>query len=132
MRFSLQSFVEASTRSGRRYARTAEGAEVVNVGITTGEETVIAATSKRARDAVEGGRDQFPVRPGRGVILIKIDRRRQGDRRDRVVGRSRSADRGNHARQRADDQHDEVRSHRPRRQGQGADAARRLHARRAE
>jgi hypothetical protein len=30
---------------GRRYARTAEGAEVVSVGITTGEETVIAATS---------------------------------------------------------------------------------------
>ena len=44
MRFSLQPFVEASTRSGRRYARTAEGAEVVHVGITTGEETVIAAT----------------------------------------------------------------------------------------
>ena len=32
MRFSLQGFVEASTRSGRRYARTADGAEVVTVG----------------------------------------------------------------------------------------------------
>ena len=52
MRFSLQSFVEASTRSGRRYARTADGAEVVSVGITTGEETVIAATAQRPRDAV--------------------------------------------------------------------------------
>ena len=51
LRFSLEPFVEASTRSGRRYARTADGAEVVSVGITTGEETVIAATAERARDA---------------------------------------------------------------------------------
>src|SRR5687767_5532083 len=33
MRFSLEPFVEASTRSGRRFARTAEGAEVVSVEI---------------------------------------------------------------------------------------------------
>ena len=33
LRFSCEPFVEPSTRSGRRYARTADGAEVVSVGI---------------------------------------------------------------------------------------------------
>ena len=88
---------------------------------------------ERASDAVEGRGGQFPFGswPRRHPDQDRFPRR-QGDRRDRVVRRSRFADRRNHARQRADDQHDEVRSHRPRRQGQGADAARRLHARRAE
>jgi len=73
LRFSLQPFVEASTRSGRRYARTAEGAEVVNVGITTGEETVIAATAKARAMLCPAEEVNFLSGPGRGVILIKID-----------------------------------------------------------
>jgi DNA gyrase subunit A len=73
MRFSLQPFVEASTRSGRRFARTAEGAEVVNVGITTGEETVIAATSNARAMLSKAEEVNFLSGPGRGVILIKID-----------------------------------------------------------
>ncbi len=73
MRFSLQSFVEASTRSGRRYARTAAGAEVVSVGITTGEETVIAATSNARAMLSKADEVNFLSGPGRGVILIKID-----------------------------------------------------------
>jgi DNA gyrase subunit A len=73
MRFSLQPFVEASTRSGRRFARTAEGAEVVNVGITTGEETVIAATSNARAMLSKADEVNFLSGPGRGVILIKID-----------------------------------------------------------
>ena len=72
MRFSLQGFVEASTRSGRRYARTAEGAEVVNVGITTGEETVIAATAKARAMLCPAEEVNFLSGPGRGVILIKV------------------------------------------------------------
>ena len=72
MRFSLQGFVEASTRSGRRYARTAEDAEVVNVGITTGEETVIAATAKARAMLSKADEINFLSGPGRGVILIKL------------------------------------------------------------
>jgi DNA gyrase subunit A len=73
LRFGLQPFVEASTRAGRRYARTAADAEVVNVGITTGEETVIAATAN-ARAILSKAEDvNFLSGPGRGVILIKID-----------------------------------------------------------
>jgi DNA gyrase subunit A len=72
MRFSLQPFVEASTRSGRRYARVAEDAEVVNVGITTGEETVIAATAKARAMLAKADEINFLGGPGRGVILIKL------------------------------------------------------------
>ncbi len=73
MRFSLQGLVEASTRSGRRYARTADGAEVVTVALTTGEETVIAATSAARAMLCPVEEVNFLSGPGRGVILIKID-----------------------------------------------------------
>ena len=73
LRFGLQPFVEASTRSGRRYARTADGAEVVTVGITTGDETVIAATSNARAMLSKADEVNFLSGPGRGVILIKID-----------------------------------------------------------
>jgi DNA gyrase subunit A len=73
MRFSLEGFVEASTRSGRRYARTADGAEVVTVAMTTGEETIIAATSAARAMLTPAEEVNFLSGPGRGVILIKID-----------------------------------------------------------
>jgi DNA gyrase subunit A len=73
MRFSLQPYVEVSTRSGRRYARTAEGAEVVNVGLTTGEETVIAATASARAMLSKAEEINFLSGPGRGVILIKLN-----------------------------------------------------------
>ena len=73
MRFSLQPFVEVSTRSGRRYARTADGAEVVSVGLTTGDETVIAATANARAMLSKADEINFLSGPGRGVILIKIE-----------------------------------------------------------
>jgi len=73
MRFSLQSFIEVSTRSGRRYARVAEGAEVINVGITTGEETIIAATANARAMLCQAEEVNFLSGAGRGVILIKLD-----------------------------------------------------------
>jgi len=73
MRFSLQPYVEVSTRSGRRYSRTADGAEVVTVGLTTGDETVIAATGNARAMLAKADEINFLSGPGRGVILIKID-----------------------------------------------------------
>lgn len=73
LRFSLQPFVEVSTRAGRRYARPAEGAEVVMVGLTTGEETIIAATGAARAMLCKADEVNFLSGPGRGVILIKID-----------------------------------------------------------
>ena len=73
MRFSLQGFIEVSTRSGRRYARTADGAEVVTVAMTTGQETVIAATGAARAMLCPVEEVNFLSGPGRGVIMIKID-----------------------------------------------------------
>jgi DNA gyrase subunit A len=72
LRFSLEGFVEPSTRSGRRYARVAEGAEVVAVGITTGKEVVIAATREARALLTRASEVNFLSGPGRGVILIKV------------------------------------------------------------
>ena len=73
MRFSLEPFLEPSTRTGRRYARTAEGAEVVTAATTNGKETVIAATGD-ARALLTPAREvNFLSGPGRGVILIKVN-----------------------------------------------------------
>ncbi len=81
LRFSLAPFVEPSTRAGRRYARTADGAEVVGVARTTGRETLIAATRQARAMLCRADEVNFLSGPGRGVILIKID-----PDEDRVLG----------------------------------------------
>ena len=81
MRFSLEPFVEPSTRAGRRYARTAEGAEVVGVARVTGSEILIAATREARAILCKVDEVNFLSGPGRGVILIKLD-----SKADRVLG----------------------------------------------
>ena len=81
MRFSLAPFVEPSTRAGRRFARTAERAEVVGVARITGGEVLIAAT-REARAILTKAEDvNFLSGPGRGVILINLS-----SKDDRVLG----------------------------------------------
>jgi DNA gyrase/topoisomerase IV subunit A len=81
MRFSLEPFAEPSTRSGRRYARAADGAEFVGVARLTGGEIVIAATREARAILCKADEVNFLSGPGRGVILIKLS----GDT-DRVLG----------------------------------------------
>jgi DNA gyrase subunit A len=80
LRFSLEPFAEPSTRAGRRFARTAEGAEVVGVARLTGGEILIAATREARAMLTKAGEVNFLSGPGRGVILIKLDKD------DRVLG----------------------------------------------
>jgi DNA gyrase subunit A len=80
LRFSLANVVEPSTRAGRRYARPAEGAEVVGVAVVTGAETVIAATREARAMLCPASEVSFLAGPGKGVILIKIGKD------DRVLG----------------------------------------------
>jgi DNA gyrase subunit A len=80
LRFGLQPFVEPSTRTGRRYARPAEGAEIVGVARVTGEEIVIAATTEGRGLLCKLGEINFLSGPGKGVILIKLSDS------DRVIG----------------------------------------------
>ena len=130
LRFSLEPFVEPSTRAGRRYARAGRrrrGGDASRV--TTGEEVVIAATADARALLCKADEVNFLSGPGRGVILIKV---KFPD--DKVIGahrldrRSRSDDGGNEPRRRADDQHREVRGDGARRQGPRAAAARPVRA----
>ncbi len=72
LRFSLASVAEPSTRAGRRYARPADGAEVVGVSVTTGDETVIAVTREARAILCAVGEVNFLAGPGKGVILLKV------------------------------------------------------------
>ncbi len=131
LRFSLQNFVEPSTRAGRRFGRVPDGAEFVGVVKCTGEETIIAATRQARAMLCQADEINFLSGPGRGVILIKLQKEddrllgfiaSDGDRDLMTVETS--------ARRRADDQHREVRRDRPRRQGPRAASARRIHRKR--
>ena len=81
LRFSLQPVVEPSTRAGRRFARTAEGAEVVGVARLAGGEVLIAATREARAILTRADEVNFLSGPGRGVLLIKLS---SAD--DRVLG----------------------------------------------
>jgi DNA gyrase subunit A len=78
LRFSLEPFLEPSTRAGRRFARVAEKAAVVGVARVTGQEVVIAATRQARAMICRAGEVNFLGGPGRGVILIKLQK--QDDR----------------------------------------------------
>ena len=81
LRFGLDGLVEPSTRAGRRYARPADGAEVVGVSAITGREVMIAATRTARAMLCAVEEINFLSGPGRGVILIKLQ---PGD--DAVLG----------------------------------------------
>ncbi len=81
LRFSFEPFVEPSTRAGRRYARPAQGSEVVGIAAISGQETVIAATREARAILCEAGEVNFLSGPGKGVMLIKIKKDT-----DRVIG----------------------------------------------
>ena len=72
LRFSLQPFVEPSTRAGRRFARVADGAEVTGVLRVAGGEIIIAATRQARAMLCKLEEVNFLAGPGRGVILIKL------------------------------------------------------------
>ena len=81
MRFSLEPFVEPSTRSGRRFARAAEKAELVGAALVSGGEIIIVATREARALLCKVDEVNFLSGPGRGVILIKLT-----SETDRVLG----------------------------------------------
>ena len=80
LRFSLESFVEPSTRAGRRYARPSQGVEVVGVARVTGRPPattvgdLIAATRDARAMLCRVDEVNYLSGPGKGVILIKLAR----------------------------------------------------------
>ncbi len=81
LRFSLEPFLEPSTRAGRRFARLGSGGEIVGVARVTGGETVIAATRQARAMLCKLEEINVLAGPGRGVILIKLQKEH-----DRVLG----------------------------------------------
>ncbi|HMB78974.1 MAG TPA: DNA gyrase C-terminal beta-propeller domain-containing protein, partial [Vicinamibacterales bacterium] len=73
LRFNLDGFVEPSTRSGRRFARPSEGAEIVNVARLTGGEILIAASAEARGILCKADEVNFLSGPGKGVLLIKLN-----------------------------------------------------------
>jgi DNA gyrase subunit A len=80
-RFGLAPFNDPSTRAGRRFARPADGAEVVGVEVVDGREVMIAATEQARAMLCKVDEINYLSGPGKGVMLIKI---RPGA--DRVIG----------------------------------------------
>jgi DNA gyrase subunit A len=74
LRFGLDMFREVSTRSGRRFARPKDGAEVTLASVIDGSETVIAASQNRRVLLCNAGEINFLGGPGKGVLLIKLDK----------------------------------------------------------
>lgn len=72
LRFGLESFVEPSTRSGRRFARVRGGAGVIDVFSIDGTE-VILAISRNCRAMVCESEDvNYLSGAGKGVTLIRL------------------------------------------------------------
>src|SRR5437773_6959749 len=82
LRFSLEPFVEVSTRAGRRFARVGQDAEVVGVAPVRGGEVLIVATRQARALLCKLDEVNFLSGAGRGVILIKLDKKQD----DRVLG----------------------------------------------
>ncbi|MCC7146613.1 MAG: DNA topoisomerase IV subunit A [Phycisphaeraceae bacterium] len=73
LRFNLDAFVEPSTRAGRRYARPAEGAQVVGVEtIRSGQEIVIVVSQQARASLFKAKEVNFLTGPGKGVLLMKL------------------------------------------------------------
>jgi len=73
LRFNLDPHREVSTRAGRRFAKLAEGDEIVNVAVA-GPKSVVTVVTADAQSLICAA-DELPelANPGRGVTLIKVD-----------------------------------------------------------
>ncbi len=72
LRFSLASFVEPSTRNGRRFARLSGVAEVLGVTAVRGDETIIAASRNARAILCPVSEVRFTAGAARGVLLMKL------------------------------------------------------------
>ena len=75
LRFGLEPYAEPSTRAGRRFARPARNAEIVGVSIVHETAVIIAATRQARAMLCDADQINFLSGPGKGVTLIKIDKK---------------------------------------------------------
>ncbi len=113
----LDPYREVSTKAGRRYARPATGFGVIFAGIITGDETIIAASQQRRAMVCKADEINFLGGPGKGVLLIKLEKSDQLLAAIMAHRRTRYANSKNEHRRRAAVEHGSLQSRRPRRQG---------------
>ena len=91
MRFDLDPHRELSTRAGRRFAKPAEGDEIVGVARVVEPKDVVCVVTSDAR-ALLCKVDELPelANPGRGVTVIKAGDDDGGRLRRRAARRTRT------------------------------------------
>ena len=73
LRFATAPYLELTTKAGRRYAKTADGDEIVGV-VGTGEKDVVVVATAKAHVLVTMAEEINKLEnPGRGVTVIKTD-----------------------------------------------------------
>lgn len=80
LRFCLAPLVEASTRSGRRFARVAAGSEIVSAVAIAGDETILAISAECRAVLCPIDEINYLSGAGKGVMLIKLSKT------DRLLG----------------------------------------------
>ena len=115
LRFGLDGYREVSTKAGRRYARPAEGAEVTLAAVVERQRDRHRRQPEPPRAAVQGRRDQLPLRPRQGRAADQAGRRRPPARRHHRHRRPRHAHRQDQHGRRAAAEHRPLQGHRPRR-----------------
>ena len=80
LRFGLEAHVEPSTRSGRKYARTSAGAELIGVYSVEGTETILAISADCRAMVCPAEDINYLSGVGKGVMLIKLAKT------DRLIG----------------------------------------------
>jgi DNA gyrase subunit A len=80
LRFALEPHKQESTRAGRKFARPAQGDELVGVAPAEEKDVVCVATEKGHVLLCAAGEVNLLANPGKGVTVIKVT----GD--DRVIG----------------------------------------------
>jgi len=72
LRFGLESFVEPSTRSGRRFARVPSGAAIIGVYPIHGSEVILAVSRNCRAMVCEAEEVNYLSGAGKGVTLIRL------------------------------------------------------------
>ena len=81
LRFQLLPHLEVSTRAGRRFARVADGDEIVGVRPAPPHGTLALATLEGHQLVIDVDEVNILANPGRGITVVKL-----GSDDDRVVG----------------------------------------------
>lgn len=77
LRFSVQPYVEPSTKAGRKFARPKKGEAITHAFLCTGHEVLLAVTEQCRAMVCKAEEVNYLSGPGKGVMLVKLSK---GDR----------------------------------------------------